>query len=951
MVRAFSLFTALAGLSSSALAYNHPGIPFTNADLAALKANLNTDPWKTGYADLQADGHSSASYTMQGPFATVSRNDAGLYTNEAQWKNDMQAIYNLSRMWYFTGNTVYAQNAHDILLAWANTQTAFTGIEASFDIGDYACRFVTGADILRGTWSGWTAADTTVTQNYFGKVLWPALGLPAVTTGSQGIEPLAAGVAIAVFNDDTTKFNQVLNAFITDADSGLRDTLANGEMGDTGRDQGHAELFLRQLAFIGEVFWKQGVDVFSLYDNRILAASEYSARFNLPGARPPFVALGAPFWGLFPTIGGSPRDVVASRMTSNTIYGAYVIRKGLTAPWTSSYRNDQSEDMDSFMYRKNADTSAATAPTVAALPPTASVTTGLTNADLNGCTPAGGGTYSNGTWTLAGGYGGQDPWSTGGCTVHFTYKSVTGDFVMITKVSSVTNVGNAGAKGGIMLRDTINGTAGNQAWIAIAPRPSYERGFIGWTSLPYGSNAASLSFSIQQMPYWVKMERVGNRIQTFTSPNGGDWSPAGTADYANMPSTVYVGLFGTSLMSNTASTATFTNVRLTGGNGAEAATPPPAPFSLLAAASDSQVQVRWNEAFGATSYNVKRSTSSGGAYATIASVSNTTYTDSAAANGTTYYYVVSAANPAGESANTAQDSATPQAGMINVCAGGTANANAGTSGVESCYQAFDANPASKWYTGSGFSTAWIQYDFGASLTQVIKSYAITSANDVPGRDPQNWQLQGSNDGLNWTVLDAQSTQSFAYRHQTKSYALSNSAAYRYYQLNITANNGATDGIQLSELAFSTNQGHTLPNGTYRLLNRKSGKALEVQNGSSANGALIDQWSYTGGNNQKWTLTDQGNGQYQLLGVASGKVADVSGASTANGASLDLWPWTGANNQQWTISPTGDGFFKLTAVHSGKVADVNGASTADGASVIQWPYGAGTNQQWSISTAP
>lgn len=940
------------GAATRANAFTHPGIPLSVADLDTVKANLNTEPWKAGYAALQADGHSSLSYTMQGPYSYVNRNNGGNYDNESQWKNDMQAIFNLSLMWYFTGNSAYAQKAHDILLAWATTQTSFGGIEASFDIGDYAYCYAGGADILRGTWSGWSAADTTAVQNYFNNVFWPCLGFPGpMATGSQGMEPLLAAAAISVFDDDQTKFNQVLAAFLSDADAGLRDTLPNGEVGDTGRDQGHTSLFINDLALIGEILWKQGVDVFSVLDNRILAASEYYARYNLPGTAPAFVNFGAPFWGTFWSISGAPRSSGQSRRALNIIHGAYVVRKGLCAPWSDLYCNDQDEDGNSFVFRKSADISTATPPTMPTYPPTATVTTGFTNADINGCSPAGSGSYANGTWTLVSGYSGQDPWGSAAPTVHFAYKPVTGDFTMVAEVTSVANVGNAGAKGGIMLRDLVNGTASNQAWIAIAPRPSYERGLIGWTALPYGSNAASLAFGIQQLPYWVKMERVGNRIQTFTSPNGGDWSPAGTADYANMPATVYVGLFGTSLVSGTSSAATFTNVCLTGGDGLAPATAPSAPFSVVAAADASRVQLHWNEAFGATSYNVKRSTTSGGGYSTIATVSGTTYTDTAVANGTTYYYVVTATNSAGESGNSLEDSATPQAAMVNVAVGGVVNSDDYNTGGEGPAEAFDVNPGSKWYHGAA-APAWLSYDFGSSLTQTIKRYAITSANDVPQRDPAAWQLQGSNDGSSWTTLDTRSGETFAYRYQTKTYAISNATAYRYYRLYVTANSGGSGyGVQLSELALLTDTGSTVPNGAYRLLNRNSGKALDVSGGGTADGTNVQQWGYGGYANQKWTLTYLGNGQYQVLGLASGKALDVYKKSTANGANIDIWTWNGGTNQKWIVTPTGSGYFKLTSVRSGKVANVDGGSTADGANVNQYQANGGANQQWSISIAP
>ena len=950
MKKLLLLLLVFSGVLTTAHAYTHPGIPLTIDDLDTVLANLNNEPWKSGYAALQADSRSSLSYTMQGPFTTVSRNpDANL----GAWRNDMQAIYNLARMWYFSGNTAYAQKAHDILIAWATTQTTFGGVEASFDLGDYAYRYAGGADILRGTWPGWTAADTQTVQTYFTNVFWPNVALPGpVMTGSQGMEQLLAAVAIAVFNDDTTKFNQVLSAFLTDGDSGLRDTLANGQAGDTGRDQGHTSLYVMNVAQIGEIFWKQGVDVFSVYDNRILAVGDYYSRYNLPGSAPAFVALGAPFWGVFQSISGNPRSTTQSSQALNILHGAYAMRKGMSTPWINLYRNDQAESMDSFMFRKSSDTSTATAPTMPTLPATASLTTGLTNADLNGCVAAGSGKYSGGTWTLKSGYNNVDPWGTNGAdTVHFTYKRVTGDFAMIAKVTSVSNVGSASAKAGIMVRDAL-GTASNRFWVAMTPAVNYERALLGYTSLPYGSNARAMAFPVSQIPYWVKMERVGSRLQSFTSIDGGNWSPAGTADFANMPGAMYVGLFGTSFVANTASTATFTNVRLTGGDGGAAVTVPPAPFSVLGSPGDRQVTLRWNEAFGATSYSVKRSLTSGSGYTTLATVSTTTYTDTTVTNGTTYYYVVTALNSAGESGNSLQDTVTPQSSMVNVAVGGTATASVnGSSGTEGAAKAFDLNVGSKWFSGSGAgSSGWLQYDFGAGITQVIKKYAISSANDTPGRDPKDWQFQASNDGSSWVTLDTRSGQSFTYRYQTQTYSANNTTAYRYYRLNITASNGNTD-LQLGELALLTDQGRTLPNGTYRLVNRKSNKALDLNGGGTANGTAAVQWTYDAADSQAWTLTDQGNGQYQILGVASGKVLDVSGGSTADGATVQIWAWGGTNNQKWTVTPTGDGFYKLTAVHSGKVVDVNGGSTADGATIIQWPYSNGANQQWSISVRP
>lgn len=89
--------------------------------------------------------------------------------------------------------------------------------------------------------------------------------------------------------------------------------------------------------------------------------------------------------------------------------------------------------------------------------------------------------------------------------------------------------------------------------------------------------------------------------------------------------------------------------------------PPSAPAAISATPGDSQVALSWSASSGATSYKVKRATVSGGPYTTIATPSSTSYTNSGLTNGITYYYVVSAVNSAGESGNSSQVSATPQA--------------------------------------------------------------------------------------------------------------------------------------------------------------------------------------------------------------------------------------------------------------------------------------------------
>jgi fibronectin type 3 domain-containing protein len=86
---------------------------------------------------------------------------------------------------------------------------------------------------------------------------------------------------------------------------------------------------------------------------------------------------------------------------------------------------------------------------------------------------------------------------------------------------------------------------------------------------------------------------------------------------------------------------------------------PATPAGLAATAGNAAVNLGWNASSGATGYHVKRATVSGGPYTQIAAPKSATFADSGLTNGTKYFYVVSAANFAGESANSAQASATP----------------------------------------------------------------------------------------------------------------------------------------------------------------------------------------------------------------------------------------------------------------------------------------------------
>lgn len=159
--------------------------------------------------------------------------------------------------------------------------------------------------------------------------------------------------------------------------------------------------------------------------------------------------------------------------------------------------------------------------------------------------------------------------------------------------------------------------------------------------------------------------------------------------------------------------------------GLEVWTPPSAPAAptgLSATAGNASVSLSWTASSGASSYNVYRGTSAGGESGTALAtgITGTSYTDSSAANGTTYYYKVAAVNSSGTSALSNEASATPQTSVPMAPTGLTATGS-------------NASVSLNWNTSSG-ATSYKLYRSttagGEGSTAYVSNIATTSYTDT-----------------------------------------------------------------------------------------------------------------------------------------------------------------------------------------------------------------------------
>jgi alpha-L-fucosidase len=171
---------------------------------------------------------------------------------------------------------------------------------------------------------------------------------------------------------------------------------------------------------------------------------------------------------------------------------------------------------------------------------------------------------------------------------------------------------------------------------------------------------------------------------------------------------------------------------------------------------------------------------------------------------------------------------------------------------------------------------------------------------------------------------------------------------RYVRLEATATVGGGPAI-VSEVdcggisARPVRVDDPAPTPTYRVVNRRSGKALTI----AADGLTVVQLTDTATANQLFRLVDVGGGYRKLVNPATGKVLDVFGKSLLNLAKVCVWTDNGGLNQQWAVTALTGGYQKLINRNSGKALDVAEGSTADNGAVIQWTDTGGTNQQWTL----
>ncbi|WP_020120324.1 RICIN domain-containing protein [Streptomyces canus] len=272
---------------------------------------------------------------------------------------------------------------------------------------------------------------------------------------------------------------------------------------------------------------------------------------------------------------------------------------------------------------------------------------------------------------------------------------------------------------------------------------------------------------------------------------------------------------------------------------------------------------------------------------------------------------------------------------VDIAVGKTATADSEeTSKGNSAAKAVDGSTATRWCANNGNTGHWLKVDLGS--TRFVTGTRIAWELD---KTNYPYRVEGSTDNTTWTVLADRTATTSAGQVQVAQFR----AQARYVRVTVT---GLPSGVWASIRNLEVyDRPFAADLGTFKLVNRTSGKVLDVKDASTSDGAYAIQYPWTGGPSQQWKLLPNADGSYRLVSVKSGKVLESPGSS-AQGAILDQGTDDGGGNQWWKLAPSKtSGYYRLVNVHNGWCADVKDASTNDAAYVIQWPTTDGPNQDW------
>ncbi|MFC8147240.1 RICIN domain-containing protein [Streptomyces paradoxus] len=191
-------------------------------------------------------------------------------------------------------------------------------------------------------------------------------------------------------------------------------------------------------------------------------------------------------------------------------------------------------------------------------------------------------------------------------------------------------------------------------------------------------------------------------------------------------------------------------------------------------------------------------------------------------------------------------------------------------------------------------------------------------------------------------------------HPAGGYSITNRVTGKYLEIPNASTTAGTAAVQWSGTSCACQRWNLtqtalppLGTGQYVLVNKNSGKYLDIPQSSTTAGTAAQQWRNSACACQLFTFQSAGNGAWTIKNATSNLNLDIRDSSSTAGAAIVQNTASSADSQKWTLTDAGNGYHKLRNVGSTLFAGIAQSSTADGAAVVQWNSLTVDDQLWKV----
>jgi len=263
-------------------AFSHPGLLNDADELQQFTQQVHAgrEPWVTGWQRLQDRADRFLAHTPKPVehYCFIHHSQPG-HTRDL--KDNLEAAYGNTLLWAVGGNPAHADAAIRILDAWS---TIFKSIELSppdkthyLSICYLWPTAVWAAELLR-SYGGWPEASRKRFSSMLRELVLPIASTDLITNNWRSWA-ICCQMTLGIYLDDGAVFEEAIRRYRLHVDFYLLH--ADGQTRETTRDLNHAQMGLAPMLATCEMAYKQGVDLYSLRDNRLFTAVCYHIPFIL----------------------------------------------------------------------------------------------------------------------------------------------------------------------------------------------------------------------------------------------------------------------------------------------------------------------------------------------------------------------------------------------------------------------------------------------------------------------------------------------------------------------------------------------------------------------------------------------------------------------------------------------------------------------------------------------